>query len=846
MAVIAGVESAVQVHIDRGDDLNARDSNGMTPLMLSAARNRSAVCRLLLNAGADHHLLDPSGKTAHAIAIASGARETAVILAAAQTARLAAPGPLTDPSPEAVHIDVPHAPTIGTGPALEEQADFAPGAHAIGDSKVQRTTDADIEVDEAADFDLSGWVAEEESIPPEADHSLLQAASATQNTISAHEPIDSSAEWDDIEACLPDLASPLARNDDAEARAQLRLLLLRAIREGSVPSHDVEALSTNEDRSPNPEAEAVLSMILNDLGAEVDERSEFAGAAEVFVDPEEAPEEEAALDEALAALASVISAGNEPLRLYQRAFQRLRLISAQEEVTLGQTMENALGAALDALAAWPLGVSSTLATAAKVKAGIFPVSWMSLGEAEPDNEPISAEDQGVEALVAQEDGDEGEEEEGAPEDDTEGSAELSTDAGFVIAIHQLANLPVGTDDHGPTFRAVRDALAALRLNRRFLLQLCVIKDPSHASVRFEQAMADYRQARDRMTTANLKLVFHLAKKYLYSGEPLDDLAQEGNIGLLKAVDRYDWRRGFKFSTYATWWIRQSIGRYVADRSRTIRVPVHIYEKIQRLQRESRAFESAFGRTPTAADIAPRLEMPMHRVAALQRIAPDTLPIHELAVDELMAFEVRDRFISQDPADLVSKTSLRNAIDDLLAALSPREEQVLRLRFGLAVQDSFTLEEIGQRYEVTRERIRQIEAKAIRKLQQPARREAFARAALGVSAAKKHAETVADEGEATAKVETAELAGSPPPRKQRGAPEHAQQVSEASSQDRPSSLDRLLSRAIELGIAIEDDREGPSGRLWVNLTAAPDNRYRRLARKLINRGFEHWPGKGYWK
>ncbi|RBJ75467.1 RNA polymerase sigma factor RpoD, partial [Pseudomonas sp. MWU12-2534b] len=206
-----------------------------------------------------------------------------------------------------------------------------------------------------------------------------------------------------------------------------------------------------------------------------------------------------------------------------------------------------------------------------------------------------------------------------------------------------------------------------------------------------------------------------AKKYRYSGEPLDDLAQEGNIGLLKAVERFDWRRGFKFSTYATWWIRQQIGRHLADKCRTVRVPVHVYEKAQRLSRETQALESETGRAPELHEIAARLNMAVHKVAELQRLAPEPLPIHELPIDELIAVEVQSDFVSPDPMDIVSKSELLETIDKLLSTLKPREEQTLRLRFGIGVEEALTLEEIGCQYGVTRERVRQIEVAALRNL-----------------------------------------------------------------------------------------------------------------------------------
>lgn len=833
MAVIAGVESAVQIHIDRGDDLNARDASGMTPLMLSGARNRPAVCRLLLRAGADHGLVDHLGRTALEIAVATGSNDVAAILGAIDS--LIAHPPAFDPeaASDAERAARPYLPEPIAQSATPEPGPVAPPSLAI-------------EMDIDGELDLSGWEAEEEAAPPEDDLTILGSASAIQIAITSHEPVDSSAAWDDIDAYLPEQALPLARADNAEGRSRLRLFLLRAIREGSVPILDVQELSTNDDRSVNPEAEAFLILVVNDLGAEVDERFEYADASEcfeVFVDPEETPEEEATLDQALGAIDSAASPRHEPLRIYQREFQRLRLLTAEEEVELAQAMEAALDAALDALASWPEGIARILVAGAEAMAGARPLSSMWLGDAEPDPEPASIDNPDVgasEADLAEEAADE----EGEPA--AEAPADRG-DAGFADALHRLGALAERGGAQPPTVREIRLALAALRLNRRFLLELGDASDGSATCPGFGRALIAFRKARDRMTAANLKLAFFHAKKYLYSGEPLDDLAQEANIGLLKAVDRYEWRRGYRFSTYATWWIRQQIGRHVADKARTIRVPVHIYEKTQRLERVADAFEAAFGREPTVDELAEGVEMPAHKVAALLRIAPEPVPIDELPVDDMIAIDARESFSPPDPADVVEAAQLRAAVDGMLSSLPSKDERILRLRFGIGVDEALTLDEIGQRYAVTRERIRQIEAKAIRKLKHPARAESFARLALGIQPPPRPIAQAMEEPDSADDDEAADQDQATEPRKkQTPSALAARAPSDSASASKPSSLDRILAHAAELGIRVEDDRSGSSGRIWVNLVDTPANTHRRLARRLLAFGFAPWPGKGYWR
>lgn len=838
MAVVAGVESAVRIHVERGDDLNARDSNGLTPLMLSAARNKPTICKLLLDAGADDGLLDPSGKAALAIAVAAGAHEAVAVLKSANVPIEASADLASDVPVEPLGIQSLERPTCQVG------ANWSEGH--VAPSNAPAEAEEATEPENASDFDLFSWEPEEDRPPPEVDASIAQAACAIQASITEYEPIDSSSDWEDIDAFLPERSLPLVHSDDAEASERLRLLLLRAVREGSVPRMEVEALSFNDDQSANSEAESILSMVVNDLGAEVDERFEYASTTEnfqVFVKPEATPDEEEIVAGALAFIDGLASHRTEPLRIYQKEFQRERLISAQEEVFLAQSMESGLEKALDALAAWPRGISLTLAAGHLVETGQRPLTWISLGPAEayPDLKAT---------LEGESDTDAAESDQADEETDPIGDSQNNTcpplgdpASDFLNALGQLAILPVGAVQQGTAWHAVRETLSSLRLNRRFLLELADIEyynDPDSAT-QYAIAITAHRRAWERMAVANLKLVFHLANKYRYSGEPLDDLTQEGNLGLLKAIERFDWRRGFKFSTYATWWIRQQLWRYVADKCRTIRVPVHVHDKAQRLYRETQAFESETGRPPKLDEIAARMDMPPPKVAALQRLAPEPLQIHELRIDDLIAVEAQSDFVSPDPMDIVSQSELPGAIDKLLSTLKPKEEQILRLRFGIGVEDALTLDEIGNQYEVTRERIRQIEAAAIRKLKHPIRMNAFAHAVFGGPLS-----SDGPEDEDCSEPERTFQATEAKPIQRPAAPKAEPSTLSVSPPAKSSSIDKLLAQAADLGIPIDDDRKGPSGRIWVNFIATPDGRYRRLVRKLIALGFEFWPGKGYWR
>lgn len=811
MAVLAGVETAVRLHVRRGDDLDATDDNGMTPLMLAASRNKATICSILLEAGVDLSLKDNSGRNALSIARLAGAAQAASVIEAAVVGR----------EPQSAEEDNSRSPaTIADGKSDNQSS------HTVLADKPEP-----ILFDDGDSLDLSGWEVEFDGPAPEGDDSLALAAATLHHAISAHRPVDTSEDWDDFEAFLPERAARLPKADDTEARERIRSLLLRGVRERSVPELLLMSICENNDGSRNEDGEQLVRLVLGELGVDTDDRIETDPA--VYMG-QESPEEEDLLSEALLFLDDIGSGANEPFRHYVKDMRRGRLLTAEEELALGREMEEAFDAALDALASWPEGVMSLLAATEGVRAGEIDFDSVSTGPDSPDGDSTPSL-----TLLSNDDS--------LDEELTQSEPVRE----FFHRIEKISALAAGAGLGGPAEHELRSALAHAGLARTFLLSLTENGKGSAdgPSTAFRSAVLRHVAARERLALSNLRLVFSVAKRYQGMGLPLDDLVQEGNLGLLKAVDRYDWRKGFRFSTYATWWIRQQTSRALADKGRTIRVPVHINDTILRLAREVDLLERTSGRQPSVAELAVRFEISAEKVFSLMARREEPLPIHEINAEAIVDTQ------AIDAADIIASADLRRVIGRMLGELDPKTSEVLSLRFGVGQDDSLTLEETGARFGVTRERIRQIESKGLRILRHPSRSALLEEFHDHAHLKKTKLEELDDEAEEhapaneSAPVESPLVKAEEPCNRTYGevaasrlpTGEHVAKIQLRINK----GLDKLVSEAREIGLRVEDDRAGGGG-VVIALVDHKDTKRRRLARMLIEKGFAYYPGMGYRK
>lgn len=669
MAVLTGNENAVRLHIEKGADINATDDEGRSLLMFAASRGNIETCRVLLAAGADAHLVDQSGNDALAFALRNGRTDTVALLRD--------------------HLDSSHH---NSSTSKQVVSAVFPGLSGQDD---------DLANEEA--FNLDVWEEETESPAPLTDEESIDDVRAVQREISSHVPIDFDEDWSDVDINLPEIVKVRRRQSglDDDYLTLVRDLILDGLRDGRVSRQRIEALSHGEDEQCDPESELRLALVLGDLGIVIDDS---VWDSQAFPKPEEEEWEHQDLaDSAIAFFSELTRHDDDPSRYYAKELGRQGdLLTRDDEAVLGQAIEEGLKEALGAIARRPI-----------VLAELFRIEDDADYGAQP---PLDAQcDIAFESSSS-------------PDEDADEDEFESTELGATACSERIANVrqllaDFAESDELPdttitTLRALGISLSALE--RALKAAGGSFEDPEAHKI-LSSALANADKAMSRMIRSNLRLVVSIAKKYTHRGLPFLDLIQEGNIGLMRAVEKFDYRRGFKFSTYGTWWIRQAITRAIADQARLVRVPVHMIETINHVERARREIEGRKDGVASAEMIADFLSMSPRTVAKALRASAETINLDERFRDDADD-TVADTLVgaTPDPEAMAMHASLHETLDELLQALTPREERILRLRFGLEDGESHTLEQVGQLFDVTRERIRQIEAKALRKLRHPSR------------------------------------------------------------------------------------------------------------------------------
>jgi RNA polymerase primary sigma factor len=550
-------------------------------------------------------------------------------------------------------------------------AEQEPSVVSVDDSETEtELPDAEIPID----FML--WDAEVESKPAEDNLTLRHASAEAQQLLSRYRPKDDSAEWGDIELTLPDPPTPVSNSP--QNYPYLSTLLTCALDTGHISARDIWLAGEEDFGMQWPEFRASVEALIRDLPLVVDD--------EDVIPPDAAPATLAASD---------------PLEPWFDAFNALGLFGIVENYLVDirqwdivdKTKEERLGQRMD----------TALINLMKILAGLPEAEYLQL--LHPNHLPASA----LEIFEEQDDAEEADEEMPtvSDDDDTISFSEL-------LFLLRSGKADEYQDNHIP--RPEYADLQQLVERARTL-----ILDEGH---KMSLYVSSYRDAWEGLIHANLRLVVTIANKYRGRGLDVEDLIQEGNLGLIKAVEKFDYRRGFKFSTYATWWIRQKITRAIADQAQLIRLPVHFYEQFRRWRNSRDQLLYRQGITPTIKRLQELTELPENQLKRMARYEEQTVLIgdfHDDPLNNKAALSGDAILTGKDfTSASVQSLELRESISLVLETLLPREKQIIKMRFGIGMTQDFTLEEVGKQFDVTRERIRQIEAKALRKLRYQSR------------------------------------------------------------------------------------------------------------------------------
>lgn len=668
MAAINGVQAAVQRHIERNKDIDARDSRGRTPLFLAASKGHFEICRLLLEAGADPCAADNAGNSAVAVALSAGHLRVATLLKERSRCY-----------PETVD-----------SASLQLQSPHDNRAVDFGETDSIPYT-----------LDLTAWEEDEDSPPPPADPKRLEMASVLQQNLSIHEPIDLDEDWSNIDIELPEIVRGRVKSrtlsDDICYAA--RALFLQGLKYGSVAKWQIDSIAGPTSNIPDKAIEEHLRVVLGDLGIIIEEEDYWEWHLPTPMDEDSDDEElHTAADKAVSFLNELTTKSTDDLEFYYLDIASFSRLSHDEECELGKAMEEGKKAAIHVIVDSHTALTEIVRVLNQHHHRELPTHVMRLHVSTANDNPGNGSRCGKTRNV-----------------DRSKNEFIATESKITTQLRVTASNICDLLRDGATANreALINCLRALNISWFFLRDICRALGCSHHDrltyLCLSRALTQMKTARHRLIESNLRLVVFIARKYKNKGVPLADLIQHGNIGLMRAVDKYEYRRGLRFGTYATWWIRQAVVRHIEDASRIIRVPVHASRTVNRVEKEIEQTQCARGYRPCTEDISARLLLPLDEVEMAVRSACGVVSLDSHLGDENELFSFAQNTF-EEKADM--QAALRRAIEDVLASLDPRHVKILRLRFGLDDGQERTLEVLGNTFGVTRERIRQLEARAL--------------------------------------------------------------------------------------------------------------------------------------